>query len=464
MKNNSHHRISGKELLLATLRHEKMDEVPWVPFAGVHAGKLMSYPAQDVLTDEDKLFQSLVKVNDVYDPDGQPIIFDLQIEAEILGCELVWTKNGPPMVASHPFETRKKIPASLPNKMDGRLPMILNVMRKMKKERGDRTALYGLITGPLTLASHLRGTEIFMDTFDNPDYLISLLDFCKDTAVRMAEFYIDAGMDVIAVVDPVVSQVSPRHFKQFLSAPFSCIFKSIREMGGFSSFFVCGDATKNLELMCQTLPDSISVDENINLVTAKQITDWYDITIGGNIPLTTQLLLGNQRDNMKFVVDLLNNLRNPINLLKPNNFILSPGCDMPYDTPIENVIGIVQAVRNPDQIREMLVDYHSKSFEEIEVSIPDYSNLKTPLVEVFTLDSDTCAACGYMLGAAQRSVGELNGQVDLIEYKFTKPENVARVMKMGIKNLPSLYINGKLKYSSIIPGNNELLTEIKKFL
>jgi uroporphyrinogen decarboxylase len=464
MNNTEHHQISGKELLLATLRHEKMDAVPWVPFAGVHAGKLMSYSAQDVLTDENKLFQSLMKVNDVYDPDGQPVIFDLQIEAEILGCELVWTKNGPPMVASHPFETRKETPASLPNKTDGRLPMILNVMRRMKKERGDRTALYGLITGPLTLASHLRGTELFMDTFDNPDYLKALLDFCKDTAVRMAEYYIEAGMDVVAVVDPVVSQVSPRHFKQFLSQPFTYIFKSIREIGAFSSFFVCGDATKNLELMCKTFPDSISVDENINLVAAKQITDWYDVTICGNIPLTTQLLLGNQRDNMKFVVDLLKNLRDPINFLKPNNFILSPGCDMPYDTPIENVIGIVQAVRNPVQIREMLVDYHSKSFAEIEVSIPDYSNLKTPLIEVFTLDSDTCAACGYMLGAAQRAVGELNGQADLIEYKFTKPENVARVMKMGIKNLPSLYINGKLKYSSIIPGNNELLTEIKKFI
>ena len=464
MNNNTHHQLSGKDLLLATLRHENLDEIPWVPFAGVHAGKLMSYSAQEVLTDKNKLFESLIKVNDVYDPDGQPIMFDLQIEAEILGCELVWTTSGPPMVASHPFETGKAIPASLPEKTDGRLPMILDVMKKMKKERGDRTALYGLITGPLTLASHLRGTEIFMDTFDHPDYLKALLEYCRDAAVRMANFYFEAGMDVIAVVDPVVSQVSPRHFKQFLSAPFSHIFKSIRELGGFSSFFVCGDATKNLELMCQTAPDSISVDENINLVTAKQITDLYNVTICGNIPLTTQMLLGNQRDNMKFVVDLLDNLHNPINFLKPNNFILSPGCDMPYDTPIENVIGIVQAVRNPVQIREMLIDYHSKSFGEIEVSIPDYSKLKTPLVEVFTLDSDTCAACSYMLGAAQRAVGELNGQVDLIEYKFTKPENVARVMKMGIKNLPSLYINGKLMYSSIIPGNNELLTEIKKYI
>jgi len=31
-----------------------------------------------------------------------------------------------------------------------------------------------------------------------------------------------------------------------------------------------------------------------------------------------------------------------------------------------------------------------------------------------------------------------------------------------VKNLPSLYINGELKYSSIIPSNRELLEEIRK--
>ncbi len=461
---NSHSHITGKERLLAALRHEKMTEVPWVPFAGVHAGKLCGYPAMDILMDETKLLDALLKVNDVYDPDGQPIIFDLQVEAEILGCKLVWPKNGPPMVAAHPLQNTQTVPVKLPQKTDGRLPMILNVMREMKKAKGETTALYGLVTGPLTLASHLRGTEIFMDTFDAPDFLHSLLEYCASVAIKVSEFYIEAGMDVIAIVDPVVSQVSPKHFEQFLSAPFSGIFGSIRSQGAYSSFFVCGDATKNLEKMCQTKPDSISIDENIDLVAAKRITDKYNITIGGNIPLTTHMLLGSQQDNMKFVVDLLAKLGDPENQLADNNFILAPGCDMPYDTPVENVIGIVQAVRNPDGIRDMLQNYHSQSFADIEVQLPEYSNLQKPLVEVFTLDSDTCAACGYMLGAAQRAVGEMAGQVDMNEYKFTIPENIARVMKMGVKNLPSLYINGQLKYSSIIPGNSELVEEIRKSL
>ncbi len=459
----NHSSTTGKDLLLATLRHETTDRTPWVPFAGVHAGKLRGYSAMEVLTDGSKLLESLLEVNRVYDPDGQPVVFDLQIEAEILGCELVWTESGPPMVASHPLAERMEVPTHLPEATEGRLPIILETMRALKREVGEHTALYGLICGPMTLASHLRGTEIFMDSFDHPEFLQELLAYSRDVCVRMTQLYLDAGMDVIAVVDPLVSQVSPKHFKNFLLKPYRQLFDEIRQRGAFSSLFVCGDATKNMDVMCQTRPDCISVDENINLPAAKLITDRYNIAIGGNIPLTTRMLLGNQQDNMKFVVDLLAQLEDPANGLKPGNFILSPGCDMPYDVPMENVVGALQAVRDPQSTRHILEHYESHAFN-IEVELPDYAHLNKPLVEVFTLDSDTCAACGYMMGAAVRAVEQLSGQVELQEYKFTRPENIARVMKMGVKNLPSLYINGELKYSSLIPSNRELIEEIQKVI
>jgi uroporphyrinogen decarboxylase len=66
-----------------------------------------------------------------------------------------------------------------------------------------------------------------------------------------------------------------------------------------------------------------------------------------------------------------------------------------------------------------------------------------------------------MKDAAVRATSELEG-VEMVEYKFTEKENVARVVKMGVKNLPSIYINGELAYSSIIPSNRELIEEIKK--
>lgn len=447
--------MSDKQRLFKALRHQPVDAVPWVPFAGVHAGKLKGYTAREVLTQREKLLDALLEVNRVYDPDGQPVLFDLQVEAEILGCPLAWAEHAPPSVASHPLADQMSIPDKLPAASDGRIPLILDTMRALKAQVGDHTALYGLVCGPLTLASHLRGTEIFMDVIDQPEFLGNLLAYTGRVARRMADLYIQAGADVIAVVDPLVSQVSPRHFEALLRGGFCDVFAHIRRRGALSSFFVCGDATKNIEPMCKTAPDCISVDENVNLPAAKTITDRYNITIGGNIPLTTVMLLGSQQDNMKFTVDFLDSVDH-------HNLILSPGCDMPYDVPVENTIGVLEAVRDPEAARAMLANYQAAEVNVSRVALPAYGELTRPLIEVFTLDSATCAACTYMLDAAQRAASEAGVPFDLVEYKFTERDNIARCVKMGVKNLPSIYVNGALKYASLIPAKDELVQVIRE--
>lgn len=448
--------MNGKERIVGLFKKEKVDHVPWVPFSGIHAGKLKGYSAKDVLQDKDKLVESLLEVKKLYQPDGMPVIFDLQVEAEILGCDLLWADDNPPSVKSHPFANTTEVPCKcmMPSKNEGRIPMILEAMKEIKEKIGHDTALYGLITGPFTLASHLRGVDIFMDMIDEPEYVEELLEYTTEIAKTMSKYYIEAGMDVIAVVDPLVSQVSPRHFQEMLHKSFETVFEFIRDNGAFSSFFVCGDAAKNIEPMCRTKPDSISIDENVSMAAAKEITDKYDIIIGGNIPLTTVMLYGTQQDNMKYVVDLLDNISH-------GRLIIAPGCDMPYDLPVENVIAVQQAIRQPEEVREMLKNYTSETVD-IKVELPDYTKLVKPFIEVFTLDSISCAACTYMMGAANDAKGHFGDAIDVIEYKYTERESIARCKAMGITNLPSMYINGKLEYKSIIPSRQELFEKIEE--
>lgn len=446
--------MNGKELITAVFNHQKTPRIPWVPFAGVHAGKLIGVNAREVLQDAKLLTKALLAANKTYQVDGQPVLFDLQIEAEILGCNLLWADDAPPSVASHPLSDTFDIPNTIPKKTEGRIPVALETMVAMKKAVGDTTALYGLITGPFTLASHLRGTEIFLDMLDHGDYVHDLLTYANGVAKTMADYYVEAGMDIIAVVDPLISQISPDHFKEFMAEPFADLFNHIKKLGAFSSFFVCGNATANIEPMCLTKPDCISVDENVNLAKAKEITDRHGIVIGGNLPLTTVMLLGTQQDNMKAVLDLTDSL-------SPQSWICSPGCDMPYDTPIENCVAAGQAVRQPDQARGMVANYCAPDLK-FEGTLPDYDHLSKSLVEAFTLDSATCAACSYMVAAAKEAVKRLSGQVDFVEYKYTSRENIARCRAMGVKQLPSLYINGKLAYSSLIPSVEELVEKIGK--
>ena len=136
--------MTGKEVLFKTLRHEETERPAWVPMAGVHAGFLKGYTADEVYQDADKLVESLLEVEKMYAPDGLILLFDLQLEAEILGCTIKWEKNGPPSVRSHPLESTFEIPDIKITRDSGRIPLVLDVTRRIKKAVGDRTALYGL--------------------------------------------------------------------------------------------------------------------------------------------------------------------------------------------------------------------------------------------------------------------------------------------------------------------------------
>ncbi len=449
-------RRNGKELIMDVMRHKRVTQIPWVPFAGVHAGFLKGFSAEEVLKDSDKLYAALLEVNEKYMPDGQPVCFDLQLEAEILGCDLKWASNVPPSVISHPLQMIEEIPKRKIARSDGRIPIVIEACRRLKKEVGAYTALYGLYCGPFTLALHLRGSKLFMDMIMNPQYVTELMWYCTDIAKQMATIYIDEGCDVIAPVDPLISQISPKHFEEFCAKPYRAIFDDIRSSNRFSAFFVCGNAIKNIEVMCQTGPDSISVDENLDLVVAKEITDRYNVVIGGNIPLTTIMLYGNQQDNMKYVVDMIERIDTH------HNYILSPGCDMPYNVPIANGMAAMQATHDPETARELVANYENIDVTEgIEVELPEYAHLDNPLIELFTLDPVACAACTYMLAVVEEAKKELGDtEVEWGDYRYNRLEDIARMRKLGVKNLPSIYINGALAYDSLIPGKQELVRRI----
>ncbi|MDO4478041.1 MAG: uroporphyrinogen decarboxylase family protein [Lachnospiraceae bacterium] len=448
--------MTGKEKLFATLRHEEVTQAPWVPFAGVHAGFIKGYTATEILTDADKLYECLMEANKLYMPDGQPIAFDLQLEAEQLGCGLMWADDNPPSVTTHPWENEPDYSKDITN--TGRIKLVMDVAARMKESVGETTALYGLFCGPFTLMSHLRGTNLFFDMKKNPDLVKEMQKYIVKQCKLMIDWYDEVGMDVIVPVDPLISQISAKHFLAYMTEPYTEIFDYIRSKGKFSAFFVCGNAERNLEVMCQTKPDAISIDENIPMARAKAITDQYNVVIGGNIPLTTTMLFGNQMDNMKFVVDMVDSLDIP-----NKNLVIAPGCDMPYNVPVENGIAVSKAAKDLDGTRELVKNYEAVD-DDVDVELPDYDNLDRPLLEACTLDSAQCAACGYMWAMVMDAKEKYGDRIDVVEYKYNDKVNIARDKKLGLTNLPTLVIDGVPKYVSIIPDHEEFFAYIDEVL
>jgi uroporphyrinogen decarboxylase len=445
--------MTGKQLILDALAGKEVERCPWVPYTGAQIANLKGYTAEEIFKSADKLFECLIEAEAQYTPDGMPPIFDLQVEAEILGCELQWYNNTPPTVRTHPLSNGAiEIPTQRLQKTDGRIPLILDVMERFKAAKPD-VAMYGLVCGPFTLASHLRGTNIFMDMFDNVEGVKALVQYCSDVVADLAQYYVEAGCDIIAAVDPLVSQISPDMFETFVSDPYKRLFDSIKAQDKPSCFFVCGDATKNIEPMCKTGANCIAIDENVDIVEAKKVTDAYGVTMSGNLQLTVTMLLGTQQDNQKEAIELMDKMGTHL-------FILAPGCDVPFDAPAANLIGVGQAVHNKDAVKKALENYTAQDTLP-EIELPDYANLDHVLVEVVTIDSKTCAACGYMVKAANDAAAAYGEGVKVVERSIMYPENLSFMNAIALKNAPSIVINGEIKHVSLIPPVEDLVEEIK---
>ncbi len=446
--------MTGKERVLKAISCETTDRVPWVPFVGCHAGSLIEKTAEEYLKSEDLIVEGLNKAIELYKPDGIPVMFDLQIEAETFGCDLAWAKENPPAVTSHPLEQGKKLAdLSIPGPDAGRISVALEATKRIREQYPD-LALYGLITGPFTLALHLLGTNIFMAMFDNPQGTKELLAFCMEIAKKMSEYYIEAGCDIIAVVDPMTSQIGPDQFREFVNPATAPLFDHIRDKGAKASFFVCGHAQQNIVAMCECRPDNISIDENIPLQYVRDVCRPRNISFGGNMQLTTVLLLGSMEDAQRNAVECLE-------IGEEQGFLLAPGCDIPYATPAQNLEGIIAVVEDRekrDAIKNMACD---TGFEDL-LDMSEYGQADKVIIDIITLDSEGCAPCQYMVEAVKEIAPEFEGIVEWREHKIKYRESLVFMTSLMVKNIPTICIDGQIRFVSRIPPREELVAAIQK--
>jgi len=450
--------MTGLQLIKAAMNRKEVERIPWVPFVGVHAATLLNIDAITYFKSEQHIINGAEAAIKRYKPDGIPVTFDLQIEAEALGCEINWSKVNPPAVVSHPLAdgTLKIADLKVPCRCSGRIATVMNAASKIKENNPD-VALYGLITGPFTLALHLFGTEIFMKLYDNPAHVAELMEFCTKVAKAMSDYYLEAGCDIIAVVDPMVSQIGPDTFETSVTPYCKDLFSHIRDCGALSSFFVCGNAAHNLEEMCHCAPDNISIDENIPLELLKEVTDKHQISFGGNMKLTSVLLMGTAEESMFEAIDCMDKGGK-------TGFILAPGCDVPMSTPVENLEAVTNIIH--DTYQQDILRAKGQSATQIDLlNLDNYFTNKKVKIDIITLDSQSCAPCQYMVKAVQLAVEEIGSQhIEVVEHKIKNKEGIQMMLSLGVKNLPTICIDGSIEFISIIPPKMELIRCIQKHL
>jgi uroporphyrinogen decarboxylase len=445
--------LTGKERLRKAFRCEEVDHAPWVPFVGCHGGALLGLTATEYLQSERRLIEGVEAAIARYRPDGIPVAFDLQIEAEVLGCELNWADQTPPSVRDHPLALGHPLEAlRVPTPECGRIRTVLAAANELCR-RHPEVAFYGLVTGPFTLALHLLGTDIFMKMFDAPDYVGRVMGFCRDVCSALSGYYLDAGCPIVGMVDPMTSQIGPDQFREFVSPFATSVFEHIRQRGGLSSFFVCGHAQQNVEAMCDCRPDNISVDENIPLQYVRDVCLPRGISFGGNLQLTSVLLLGKP-------IDAQRNALACLEIGGERGFVLAPGCDLPYATPPQNLEAVTQVVLDPYQ-RQVVKASVAEQSDDDRLDMREYGQADKVIVDIITLDSEACAPCQYMVDAVKQVTPEFEGIVIWREHKIKYRESLVFMTSLMVRNVPTICIDGEIRFVSRIPPRDQLIAAIQ---
>jgi MtaA/CmuA family methyltransferase len=285
----------AKQKLIDAYRGKRTENAPWVPYAGVHCAFLINEPADKMLQDPALLAKGVVNAAKRYHADGIPLVFDLSVEANSVGCDLKWWPDNVPSVKNHPCSSQTPAEAGLklPTKDSGRWPILFEAAKIAKPQLDELDCvLMGLFCGPLTLASHLAGVRIFTDVYKHKDFAHEVLKYSGEVGALAAGFYADMGCEIIAVVDPVASQIKAETFREFVKPNAQPAIKVINDRGLTSSFFICGDCTKVMEEVCKLGTHGFAIDEQLNMIFVRDLARKYNVGFGGNLKLTLALSLG----------------------------------------------------------------------------------------------------------------------------------------------------------------------------
>jgi hypothetical protein len=98
---------------------------------------------------------------------------------------------------------------------------------------------------------------------------------------------------------------------------------------------------------------------------------------------------------------------------------------------------------------------------EIDVELPDYGEPTTVVLDVITLDSTSCAPCQYMMEAVNRAAAATDVRTYINEHKIKVRAGLGMMKKLGVKNLPTICIDGEVAFASIIPDLRTLVAAIE---
>lgn len=309
---------------------------PVAPLAGFPAVRLNQTSIKANLTNPELQAKSLMELYRRVRPDILLAMMDLTVEAEAMGAPIRMPEDDNPAVAAHLVKSAADLGGlEIPNSPSGRMNVFIETLRLLKKAEAPTVGAY--VIGPFTLASEFVGAEnAALMTITEPGTVKALLEPAVQVITMYAKSQIDAGADLIVILEPDAMYLSAEKFRAF-SAPY--VGRIIKSLSAPVVLHICGDTSHLHKDMAATGAAGLSLDADVDLAKARGCVP-PEIVIIGNV--SPNLMLEGDANEISAACAKL------LKAMKPySNFILSSGCDLPVDTPIDNIVAMVSSAMLP---------------------------------------------------------------------------------------------------------------------
>ncbi|MBN2583860.1 MAG: uroporphyrinogen decarboxylase family protein [Planctomycetes bacterium] len=333
----------------------KADRRLVVPLAGFPGAQLTGSTIKQNEFNAELQYRTLYKLAEYAQPDALFMIMDLSVEANALGLPVRFPLAESASVEHHPvreiadLEQYKVIDPM----GDCRVWVFLETMRRLAKRVHMPKGAY--VSGPFTLAGLLMGAnQIALDTIDRPDVVQAVVNYAERIIINYASALVEAGADMICILEPTASFLSPRAFAEFSGRSISQI---VRHIDAMSILHICGNTTNLIEEMAATGVQGLSIGPLVNLPEAAAKVP-SECVLMGNIDPVRVMVNGSPDDVRRAVRDLGEQMKSF------ENFIVATGCDLPPETPLGNILALVDEARKlPRPVRTYdLATVHAAGF------------------------------------------------------------------------------------------------------
>ncbi len=339
--------MTSYERLLTAIKGDIPDRTPVVPEVFGVTAKISGYSIYEYVTDGKKMAESQLNARKAI---GHDILFafaDLSVEAEAIGCPLVYQQDAYPTVKEHILKDAndiKEIKLPEPSK-DGRMPVLLDACRILRETVKDECIIAASVMGPISIAAQIMGLENFLfQMVDDPDGINQVLDFAERVVIDYGKALIRAGAHCHVVFDPVASPlvIPPQFFIQYEVPRLRRMYEAFNAEG--SQIFwisIAGNTKKILPYFKESGINIATVDYVVSLSEAFELGG--GIALNGNIkPYCFVNCTPSEikEEAKRCLLDAKGRV----------NYTIGSGCEVPIDSDIENIRAVVEVVEefNPN--------------------------------------------------------------------------------------------------------------------